>query len=127
MQRNMVGGGSLRQAFHFLQVIRSGEFNQFDYEDERTNMRMYGRKTPPAYNFTKITAPVSLYFSKDDDTGTMKDAIQLKSKLPNLKRFYRVRWEDFRHVDFGYSVFSREAINNKIVSDIDESNRLKLD
>lgn len=117
-------GGSLRQCFHYLQMVRNGEFNLFDYENEETNMRMYGQDTPPAYNLTQITAPVSLYYSKDDDTATMKNAIRLQYQLPNLKSSYRVPIDDFRHIDFTHSRFVRKAVNNRLIMNMNIANRL---
>lgn len=122
MNRNKSGGGSLRQCFHYLQMIRNGEFNLFDYDDKKTNMRMYGRETPPAYDLTQITAPASLYYSKDDDTATMQNVIRLRSQLPNLKSSYRVPMDGFSHVDFAFSPHVRIEINNKLISNIDEAN-----
>lgn len=89
------GGGSLQQCFHYLQMVRNNDFNLFDYGDKKTNIRMYGRETPPAYNLTEITAPVRLYYSKDDDTATMENAIRLQSQLPNHKSSYLVPIDDF--------------------------------
>lgn len=85
---------------------------------------MYGRETPPAYNLTQVTAPVHLYFSKDDDTATMKNAIRLQSQLPNHKSSYLVPIDDFRHIDFSYSRNARKVVNNELMKNINLSNRL---
>lgn len=104
-------------------MIRDGGFHLFDYDDKKTNMRMYGRETPPSYNLSQITAPVNLYFSKDDDTATMENAIRLRSQLSNHKSSYLVPIKDFRHIDFTYSRYVRKAINNRLIQNIDSSNQ----
>ena len=43
----------------------SGGFLWYDYGSEQ-NLELYGSETPPAYDLSKITAPVAAYYGKND-------------------------------------------------------------
>lgn len=116
-------GASVRQSLHYLQFIRSGGFNQFDYDNKRMNQRMYGSDTPPPYNFSQITTPISLYYSKDDNLVAAENIIELQSQLKSLKSAYVVPIEDFAHVDFIYSRHVRRVVNEKLLSNINRINK----
>lgn len=105
----------MRQALHFLQIIRSGVFRQFDFENKRINRKVYGSDAPPAYNLAKVTAPVNLYHSKDDNTAVIDDVMRLRAILPNVKSIYRIQADDFTHVDFTFSRYARLAINDHVI------------
>lgn len=120
---NTPAGVSIRQALHYLQVIRTGVFRQFDFENKRINRKVYGRDAPPAYDLTKITAPVNLFHSKDDNTAVVSNVMRLKYLLPNIKQTYLVPFDDFTHVDFTFSRHARKAVNNHIVNVINTANQ----
>lgn len=84
---------------------------------------MYGSDFPPTYNLTRITAPVNLFHSKDDNTAIVDNVVQLKSMLPNLKSTYLVPVADFGHVDFTYSRYIRKAVNDRLISTINKANQ----
>jgi len=46
-------------------------------------MKLYGQKTPPFYNLSKITIPVHLYVGKYDKLADPEDAQQLFNELTN--------------------------------------------
>ena len=46
-------------------------------------MQIYGQKTPPLYDLSKITFPVHLYVGKYDKLGDVPDVKQLDSELKN--------------------------------------------
>lgn len=46
-------------------------------------MLIYGQKTPPFYDLSKITLPVHLYVGKYDKMADMDDATKLFSQLKN--------------------------------------------
>lgn len=117
-------GASIRQCLHYLQMIRDGGFHQYDYENVRINRQMYGSDKPPAYDLAQITAPISIYYSKDDDTAIMENAQKLFTKLKNLKSTYLVPIDDFSHVDFTYSRYIRKAVYDKLIRNINKGNGL---
>lgn len=120
---NTPAGAALRQGIHFIQLMRDGGFRQFDYDDRKINQKIYGSDTPPAYDFKKITVPVNLYHSNDDNTATFDNVIKLQSMLANHKSTYLVPIADFTHVDFTYSRYVRKVLNDKVVSNINKANQ----
>jgi hypothetical protein len=46
-------------------------------------LKVYGQKTPPLYNLSKITFPVHLYVGKYDRLADPEDSQQLFSSLIN--------------------------------------------
>jgi lysosomal acid lipase/cholesteryl ester hydrolase len=44
--------------------LASGGFHHYDYG--KNNMEHYGQDTPPEYDISKVTVPVSLYWSQGD-------------------------------------------------------------
>lgn len=119
---NTPSGASLQQGVHYVQLIRSGGFHQYDYENKKDNQRAYGSDTPPAYDLTKITAPVNLYHSKDDGTATFENVLRLQSQLKSHKSTYLVAIADFSHIDFTYSRYLRNALNDRLISTINKGN-----
>lgn len=116
-------GASLKQGLHYLQLIRNGGFRQFDYESKRMNRKIYGRDSPPDYILNKVTAPINLFHSIDDDTAVYENVIRLESELPNVKSRYVIQVPDFGHVDFTYSRYAREGLNDKLISTINAANQ----
>lgn len=112
------------QGIHYVQLMRSGGFRQFDYENDKANQNVYGQSKPPAYNLTQITAPINLFYSMSDNTATFENVIQLKSKLPNVKLSYVIPMNDFGHVDFTYSRYVKQVLNDPLINLIDKANEI---
>jgi hypothetical protein len=51
-------------AVHFVQIIKSKRFQQFDYGPNNT--KIYGKKVPPEYKVKNIVAPVWIYHGTED-------------------------------------------------------------
>lgn len=117
-------GVSLGQVMHFAQLIRSGDFMHFDYDDKLTNWIHYGQTTPPPYALENISAPVNLYLSEDDGTATYQDALRLKARLPNVKETFVVPISGFDHIDFIYSKYAPEKLYKKLIADINNANEI---
>lgn len=56
---------STKQSLHYCQSITSGIFRWFDYGIIK-NKEYYHTRKPPIYNISKITAPVGLFYSEND-------------------------------------------------------------
>lgn len=54
----------------------------FDYGAKK-NEAVYGQKTPPLYDLSKITFPVHLYVGKFDRLGDLADVDRLFKELVN--------------------------------------------
>lgn len=120
---NTPAGVSFKQGVHYIQSVRAGGFQQFDFDSKKINQKIYGSDTPPAYDLSKITVPVNLFYSKNDDTASLKDVMLLQSQLQNSKLSYLVPIDDFQHVDFIYSRYLRKAVNDKLISTIRKANQ----
>lgn len=98
--------------FHYAQMIINGDFSQFDFRDKKKNQDAYGRDTPPPYNLKAITAPINLYYSRNDDTAIIENAVKLRHQLPNVKSSYLIPISDFAHVGM-YDTVSLVHIDSK--------------
>ncbi|XP_039305113.1 lipase 3-like [Solenopsis invicta] len=95
---------SVKQFLHYGQIIKSGmmitsgRFQQYDYELD--NLEKYHSLVPPKYDLSKITAPVHLYYSKNDWLANTKDVDKLSDEVGNLASKILVADEKFNHLDF---------------------------
>lgn len=89
------------------------------------NKKMYGSDKPPKYPLKKVSAPVNLYYSKDDNTGTLDNVMRLQSELPNVQLSYMVPVESFTHVDFIYSRYANMGVNKKVIESINKADANK--
>lgn len=120
----MPAGVSLGQILHFAQLIRSGKFQQFDYDDVDLNKKKYGQETPPEFDVSKITADIYTYKSEDDTTTTIKNIEELEMELPNLKGTHVV--SGLSHSDFVYNEKAADLVYSKLISDMTEcDNKIK--
>jgi len=53
---------------HYAQGVNTGIFRMYNHGKER-NLELYGQEEPPMYDFSKITAPVALYWGENDWLG----------------------------------------------------------
>lgn len=106
---------SVMQLFHFAQMKMSGQFQPFNYENAEINRLMYGVSPPEPYNLTKTTVPVTIIYSTNDEVSNSNDVALLRSQLQNVTQLYQVPIKDFKHIDFIYSRFVREVINENVI------------
>lgn len=97
---------------------------QFDYDNVTINREVYGTDKPPPYDLSKVTASVNLIYSNGDATATAENAEKIKNILPNVKWTYVVPDDNFAHIDFSYSRFLRERLNDKVIERINAANKL---
>lgn len=66
-------GSSSNLMAHFVQMFSYGGIPAFDMGEEK-NLKAYGQKLPPQYNFTSISdVPIYLFWSEDDWMSTRQD------------------------------------------------------
>ena len=112
----------MRQLLHFGQMMRSGGFKQFSYDNLIANYRKYRRFTPPSYDLSKITAPINLYYSKGDDIAIYENVLKLKSQLSNVRTSNLCPINDFSHYDYGYSHLARKIVYNVMIANLKKVN-----
>lgn len=107
-------GASLKQFFHYGQLIRSHRFCQYDY-GLHGNLRAYGRRTPPNYNLKNCTAPVALIYADSDTLAAAEDVKRLPSILTNVVEIRRVNDDTFNHIDFIWATDAKELVYDYII------------
>jgi len=117
MGENDVGGTSTKNLFHWVQMMRSGYFQQFDYGTPEANMRQYGQTTPPLYNTDNFKTnlakvPIFLFAGGNDALVASDDYAKLLNILPASTKSKVIT--DYNHLDYMWAA----DINSNVNSDI---------
>ncbi|CDW91414.1 carboxylic ester hydrolase [Stylonychia lemnae] len=117
MAINDVGGTSTKNMLHWIQMLRSKRFCQFDY-GKNENMKKYGEPTPPnydVYNFKEDLKDIKmlLFYGQRDTLLDLEDYEKLKNVLPDHAKTIYI--EDYNHVDYMWAEDSNEFVNKHIV------------
>lgn len=110
----MPAGVSLRQILHFAQLIRSGKFRRFEYDN------VYG--PPSEFDLSKISTPINLYMSEDDTTTTIANIQELQDRLPNVIKSHVV--SGLEHSDFVYSRKAADLVYKPLIADMKRNDQL---
>ncbi|KAJ9575526.1 hypothetical protein L9F63_007596 [Diploptera punctata] len=104
-------GASTRQLVHYAQGIVSGNFRQYDF-GSITNLFKYGSLKAPAYDLSKVTAPVALHYSDNDWLAAVVDVKQLYKELKNPIGLFRVPLAAFNHLDYMWATDAPTLVYN---------------
>ncbi|XP_056648724.1 lipase 3-like [Diorhabda sublineata] len=107
-------GASTRQVLHYCQENKSGKFAQFDFGLMK-NLMIYLRATPPDYDLSEISTPISLIYSSNDWLAATVDVDKLAERLPNLQIKYLVPIPTWNHLDFVFGNDVPSVIYTKIL------------
>ncbi|KAH8267530.1 hypothetical protein KR018_012659 [Drosophila ironensis] len=107
-------GVSSNQAIHYIQSYVSNEFRQYDWGTRR-NLEYYGVAEPPAYDLTKITSKLYLYYGLQDGSANKDDVSRLPAFLPNLALLYEVPDPSWGHLDFIFATEVKKVINDLLI------------
>lgn len=108
-------GTSWKTAVHFTQeIVSGGNFQQFDY-GAYNNLKIYGSESPPEYDLSKITLPITLFWSQNDLLSSEKDVKKLYEVLPSSTESYLVPDPGFNHLDYLWAIDAPRLLNNKIL------------
>ncbi|XP_026749708.2 lipase 3-like [Galleria mellonella] len=109
-------GTSWKTAVHFAQeIVAGGKFQQFDY-GSYYNEKVYGAETPPEYDLSKITLPITLFWAENDLLSREKDVRKLREKLPSTTQMYLVPYPEFNHIDYIWANDAQTLVNEKVLS-----------
>lgn len=111
-------GSSVKILIHATQIGLSNQFSKFDYG--KRNIDYYGQETPVAYNLSRITAPVALFWAMNDRIITPGDVHMLEQKLKSLVFSYCIPDPLFTHTDFTLGVNAHEVVYGKVLSAFDQ-------
>lgn len=107
-------GTSWKTVVHFAQEINTGgKFQQFDYGSK--NLEIYGSVYPPEYDLSKITLPISLFWSKNDLLSSEHDVKKLYHALESKKEMYLIPDPEFNHLDYLWAINAPRLLNNKVL------------
>jgi len=107
-------GASAHTVVHYAQGVNSGLFRQFNHGKAK-NLELYGRETPPEYDWTKITCPVALYWGENDWLGAKADTHRMAELVPTLVRKYRVNHNKYNHLDFLWAKDNDVLLNKPVM------------
>ena len=118
MGRNDVGGTSMKNIYHWVQMIRGGYFQFYDYGTDG-NKIAYGQSYPPQYNtgtFKTNLAHVNmlLFAGGNDALVATTDYSKLLSLLPSSVKSKVI--EDYNHLDYMWSADINTYINDDVRS-----------
>ncbi|XP_075234853.1 lipase 1-like [Lycorma delicatula] len=115
------GGSSVKTSKHYLQLVGTGTFKHFDFEDDVKNIKMWGSPEPPKYDLEKVTAPVAIFYTPSDELISAEDAEYMIETLPNVIKTWRAPEIGFSHFDFVFSTTmlggkGREEMKDEIIN-----------
>ncbi|XP_064488554.1 lipase member K-like, partial [Ornithodoros turicata] len=116
-------GAAKRNVQQYAQIIRARNFVKYDYGTEG-NLQRYGQARSPAYDISKITAPVALFYSQGDFFANPQDVAYLRRNLPNVVFEYLIPEPSFAHLDFVLGVNAVEVLYKPIIRLLDTLNSL---
>ncbi|XP_055918939.1 lipase 1-like [Eupeodes corollae] len=109
---HLPAGIATKQVLHYLQLIKSDKFRQYDCELD--NKKVYGQNEPPDYDLKKVTAPIALHYSLNDYLTEPVDILRLSKLLPNVVEINKLKPPLWNHMDFVWAVDARKLIYKKI-------------
>ncbi|XP_072932307.1 lipase 3-like [Epargyreus clarus] len=116
---NLGTGTSWKTVVHFAQeVVSGGKFQQFDYGSH--NQKMYGSDSPPEYDLSKVTLPLTLFWANNDLLSSETDVKLLSEKLPTKPEIYLVPDPEFNHLDYLWAVDVNTYLNDKILDSLNK-------
>ena len=85
------------------------------------NLVNYGQKTPPLYNLSTVTVPVTIFSGSNDWLAVPEDVAWLAAQLPNLQQSINI--DVFNHLDFLWAIHVDSYVNDVILSMLADVNR----
>lgn len=76
-------GSSLKCFKHYIQILKSGRFQEYDYGNVM-NLRLYGQATPPEIDLSSIGdlgIPIVMTYGKDDTIVYQEDSLWLSNQI----------------------------------------------
>jgi len=109
-------GTSTQNILHWAQMVLSGLVEMYDYRTAHDNQQHYGSSKPPLYDFTRINAPIYLYWSDADWLADKADieGFLLPSLNPSIVKLNN-ELTDFNHFDFIWGLRATDEVYNPIL------------
>ncbi|XP_046748746.1 lipase 3-like [Diprion similis] len=107
-------GASLQTLMHFYQHMSTGKFRQYDY-GQIENFGRYQQAEPPAYDVSKITAPVALFYGRNDALSLEVDVMELRKRLRNVVASVAISYPAFNHLDFIWATDAKRLLYDDVI------------
>ncbi|GLG93399.1 Lipase 3 [Gryllus bimaculatus] len=111
---HMPAGTNMKTLEHFGQAVVSNTFQQFDYF--LSNSFHYGSQSPPKYNLSKTTVPVSFHFSVGDKLVAPEDVFHTYKEIRNPIGIFQVPKATFNHLDFLWGIHAKELVYDHVMN-----------
>lgn len=115
MARNDLGGTSSKNIMHWVQMIRAGYFQQFDYGAD--NQAVYGQSYPPQYDLSGFKTnlahvPILLVAGANDALVQPSDYQKLLKLLPASAKSKIIG--DYNHLDYMWAADVNQYVNEDV-------------
>jgi hypothetical protein len=107
------------QQIHWVQEVRSGLFDWYDYGSEELNKEHYGRKTPPLHDVSRIQVDTVLIYGGKDTLGDSEDVQYLVRNIPTDVLIEATCATNFGHGDFLFAEDACEVIYKPVIALLD--------
>lgn len=107
-------GSSVKQIRHFLQIIDTGRFAEYNYGSSE-NLFKYRQFVPPIYNMSRVTAPIYIHYSANDLLVSPIDVQHLYEDLVNPIGKHLVPMKEFNHIDFLWAINAKTLVYDQVV------------
>lgn len=114
-------GTSSVTLLHYLQGIKSGEFQGYDWGNEHDNILHHGMSGVPTYKLWDVNSPIALYVAGDNDwMAQPEDTIQTTNELPFVVpgMIHQVEYEKWAHVDFVFGIDAKQYVYDDVIANL---------
>ena len=111
---HMPAGCNIKQVIHYLQLVASNRFCQYDHGSQE-NKKRYGQATPPEYPLKFVTAPVGLYYAYNDFLSSEVDVKRLAKMLPNVVEDSLYPYRKWNHMTVLWGIDARELAHKRML------------
>ncbi|KAJ6647530.1 Lipase 3, partial [Pseudolycoriella hygida] len=111
--KNTPAGMSMKQLYHYLQLINSKKFQFYDFKKEG-NLAKYKSLTAPEYQTSNIKVKMQILYGTHDLVTTPEDVEQIIQYFGD-QVVDIVKIEDWNHIDFVYGKDANKMVYQKII------------
>ena len=108
-------GTSVKNMYHFAQLVESKVFQKYDYGDLE-NLIRYNSLRPPIYHFEKIGTPIVMMSGSEDWLAAPDDVTWTAQQLPNLVKLDEIK--GYNHLDFIWGMSAHIKVYRNIIKGI---------
>ncbi|XP_044019384.1 lipase 3-like [Aphidius gifuensis] len=121
------GGTSGKVFLHSVQFAKTRKFQQYDYQNEKENIKHYGTPKPPQYNLENIKSPMIIFYClKNDPFSSFEDVIEISKSVSSKVIVEQVSDENFNHLNFITAKNVKEIVNDRVIEYLDQFTKGKI-